>query len=82
MQQKHFQAMISRSVNSADAFAIFLDAVQHHLMYAADTYFKHENYFKINGSPVLFLYTLRDFQDFVEPLKAAFRQVTLPATLT
>eukprot|EP00288_Rhodomonas_lens_P018291 CAMPEP_0177692450 /NCGR_PEP_ID=MMETSP0484_2-20121128/1858_1 /TAXON_ID=354590 /ORGANISM="Rhodomonas lens, Strain RHODO" /LENGTH=369 /DNA_ID=CAMNT_0019203165 /DNA_START=210 /DNA_END=1315 /DNA_ORIENTATION=- len=49
--------------------------LKHHLLYAADHHFMHPNYYRINGSPVLFLYTLRDFHNFVEPLSQAFRAV-------
>lgn len=49
--------------------------LMHHLLYAADHHLSHPNYFRLNGSPVLFLYTLRDFHNFVEPLSQAFRAV-------
>jgi hypothetical protein len=41
--------------------------LEHHLLYAAEHYFQvmiskqHPNYFRVRGSPVLFLYTMRDF---------------------
>eukprot|EP00960_Hanusia_phi_P061078 764725-Hanusia_phi.AAC.1 len=49
--------------------------LEHHLLYAAEHFFLHPNYMKINGSPVLFLYTLRDFQNFVDPLNNAISKV-------
>ncbi|EKX30932.1 hypothetical protein GUITHDRAFT_149606, partial [Guillardia theta CCMP2712] len=49
--------------------------LEHHLLYAAEHYFLHPNYMRVDGCPVLFLYTLRDFQNFVEPLNNAIKKV-------
>jgi len=49
--------------------------LEHHLLYAAEHYFKHPNYFRVRGSPVLFLYTMRDFINFEAPLRNALRKV-------
>ena len=49
--------------------------LEHDLLYSAERYFKHPNYMRINGRPVLFLYTMRDFDNFKQPLAHALRQV-------
>jgi len=49
--------------------------LEHHLLYAAEHIFPARNYFRVNGSPVLFLYTLRDYTDFAAPLARIFAAV-------
>jgi len=46
-----------------------------HITYAARTHFTHDNYVKINGSPVLVLHTMRDYVNYKECLRLTFEQV-------
>jgi hypothetical protein len=48
-----------------------------HLAYAARTHMMEENYFKIGENPVIFLYTLRDYVNFVECIKLALERILL-----
>eukprot|EP00961_Rhodomonas_salina_P236260 3192863-Rhodomonas_salina.1 len=48
-----------------------------HLMYAAKTHFPSENYMKYGGSPVLFLYALRDYRNYENCIKLALEEIKL-----
>jgi hypothetical protein len=51
--------------------------VSDHLLYAAQKHFPEDNYFKIGENPVIFLYTLRDFVNYVDCFKLALERVLL-----
>ncbi|KAJ1480973.1 hypothetical protein T484DRAFT_1808976 [Baffinella frigidus] len=45
------------------------------MMHAASTHWLHPSYLKIAGSPVLFLYTLRDYINYRDCLKLTFQGI-------
>ena len=51
--------------------------ISDHLSYAALKHFSDANYFKIGENPVIFLYTLRDYVNFVDCIKLALERMLL-----
>jgi len=51
--------------------------ISDHLVYAAQKHFPEENYFKVGENPVIFLYTLRDYVNYVDCLKLALERMLL-----
>ena len=52
-----------------------------HFAYAARKHMQENNYFKIGDNPVLFLYTLRDYVNYVDCIKLALERMEVESGL-
>ena len=48
-----------------------------HFAYAARTHMQADNYFRVGDNPVLFLYTLRDYVNYVDCIKMALERMLI-----